>query len=104
MIHSGANPGGDGGDISPPNNLVPSPPKFRPRHPPQNFSSILYGGSKAEFSEVESGFPYTGPYVYVTNGVIMVFTTHESSKINMMESPLQHDEIRPIQAANKSSS
>ena len=30
----------------------------------------------------------------------MVLTTLESSKINTMESPLQHDEIRPIQAAN----
>ena len=31
----------------------------------------------------------------------MVLTTFESSKINTMESPLQHDEIRPIQAANE---
>ena len=34
----------------------------------------------------------------------MVLTTFESSKIKTMESPLQHDEIRPIQAANKLSS
>ena len=34
----------------------------------------------------------------------MVLTTFESSKINTMESPLQHDEIRPIQAANELSS
>ena len=31
----------------------------------------------------------------------MVLTTFESSKINTMEFPLQHDEIRPIQAANE---
>ena len=31
----------------------------------------------------------------------MVLATFESSKINTMESPLQHDEIRPIQAANE---
>ena len=78
-------------------------------HPHQSLAHLIphpqffLRGSKTELClEVESNFPHTASYVYITNGVIMVSTTFESSKINtLIESNSQLNEIRPIPAVNE---